>query len=154
MNNSAQLQIFGTIGEAKISYKTSGIPYAKIHSSQEVVTFLRKVWDEDTLEYTESFLVICLNRSNHIVAYKWIGHGGTAGVTVDVKNVMQFALLSHSSSIVLAHNHPSGNTRPSSQDLKITQTIKSAGQILDIPVIDHLILTKDSYTSFADDGLL
>ncbi|MEP1088659.1 MAG: JAB domain-containing protein, partial [Algoriphagus sp.] len=83
-----------------------------------------------------------------------ISSGGTAGTVVDVKLVYAAAIKANSSSVILAHCHPSGNLLPSEQDKRLTQRIKKAGEILDIPVLDHLIMTAEGYYSFADEGEL
>jgi DNA repair protein RadC len=80
--------------------------------------------------------------------------GGISGTVTDVRMIMQTALKSNASAIILAHNHPSGNTEPSDADKKITSKIKEAGQLLEIAVLDHLILTSETYLSFADEGLM
>lgn len=79
---------------------------------------------------------------------------GTAGTVVDVKLVLASALKSNSSSMILAHNHPVGNLMPSEQDKRLTARIKETGKIMDIPVLDHLIVTSEGYFSFADEGAL
>lgn len=152
MKTSSQLQIFNTIGEAKVSYRTTGQPYAKVSGSIDAHGFLCTIWDQDTIEYTESFCVLSMNRANKITAYRFISTGGTSSVIVDPKTVFQVGLLTNASALILAHNHPSGNLKPSGADLNLTKKIVSAGQFLDLPVLDHLIVTKDGYYSLADEG--
>jgi DNA repair protein RadC len=154
MNNLFKKHLYGTIGEAKISYRSTGKPFAAASSSRDAYDFLMGIWDEDTIEYTESFCVICLNRRNKIIAYRFIGHGGVSGVVADLKNIFQVALLTNSSAIIISHNHPSGNLKPSNQDIRLTRNAAEAGKVLDLPVLDHLIVTVDGYYSFADEGLL
>jgi len=95
-----------------------------------------------------------LNRQNQILGYHQLLKGGMTGAVVDVRVIFQVALKSSSTSIIFAHNHPSGNLDVSDADRKITNQIKQAGVILDIPLLDHLIMTTDSYLSMADEGLL
>jgi DNA repair protein RadC len=83
-----------------------------------------------------------------------LSKGGMTGAVVDVRVIFQVALKACATSLILAHNHPSGNLDSSDADLKITRQIKEAGLILDIPLLDHLIMTTDSYLSMADEGLL
>ena len=83
-----------------------------------------------------------------------VSEGAIDACIVDTRRIFQGALLTNSSSIIVAHNHPSGALKPSSQDIRITKEIKSAGEILKIKVLDHLILTSDGYYSMADDGLM
>jgi DNA repair protein RadC len=83
-----------------------------------------------------------------------ISTGGFAGTVADPKVIFSIALKACASSIILSHNHPSGNLKPSQADLNLTRKIKSGGELLDIAVLDHIILTSDSYFSFADEGIL
>lgn len=102
----------------------------------------------------EEFWLICLNRSNRVIKKHKISQGGLTGTVVDTRIILKKALDSLSSSIIVSHNHPSGNTQPSDADITITKKIKSAAEIMEIKLLDHVILTKDSYFSFADDGLI
>jgi len=106
------------------------------------------------MDYRERFGVLLLSRANRILGFCWISMGGTSGTIVDVKNIFQVALKTNSSSILLCHSHPSGNTDASDADIKITRKIVTAGHFLDISVLDHVILTSESYLSMADEGIL
>jgi len=123
----------------------------KINSSKDVVEVLRSVWS-DQIEYREEFAVICLNRANKVLGYSVISSGGMAGTVADPKVIFQIALKSNASSIILAHNHPSGNIQPSESDINLTKKMKQAGELLDLPVLDHVILTSETYYSLADEG--
>lgn len=102
----------------------------------------------------EEFWLICLNRSNKVLG-KWkISSGGISGTVADPKMIFEKALAMKASGIIIAHNHPSGNLRPSAADIKITKQLRNAGEFLDLPVLDHLILTDSGYYSFADENLL
>lgn len=102
----------------------------------------------------EEFWIILLTRSNKIITKVLISKGGQAGTVADPKIIFKTALENNASYVVLAHNHPSGSLRPSQADLGLTKKIKLAGEMLDIPVIDHVIFAERSYLSFADEGLL
>ena len=106
------------------------------------------------MERVEEFMVLCLNRANRVLGYARISSGGISGTIADPKIIFQVALKSNASSIILAHNHPSGNKQPSEADIRLTRKMKDAGVLLDLPVLDHLILTSEGYHSFADEGLL
>tara|TARA_R110002072_G_scaffold229299_1_gene386545 strand:- start:18304 stop:18597 length:294 start_codon:yes stop_codon:yes gene_type:complete len=95
-----------------------------------------------------------LSRATRVLGIVTISSGGNAGTVVDVKLVYAAAIKSNSSSVILAHNHPSRNLTPSEQDKRLTQWIKQAGLILDIPVLDHVIMIAEGYYSFADEGEL
>lgn len=102
----------------------------------------------------EEFWVLMLNRANRIMGKHMISRGGVSGTIADPKVIFNRALLAQSSSIILVHNHPSGNTQPSNADRDITRKLRNAGDFLDLPVLDHLIIAEDGYFSFADEGLL
>ena len=103
---------------------------------------------------TEEFWMINLNRRNHVISKKCISKGGIAGTVVDPKVIFKKALDDRASSIILFHNHPSGEVSPSPEDLKITHKLKRGGELLDIKVLDHLIIGTGRYFSFADEGKL
>lgn len=102
----------------------------------------------------EEFYLLLLNRSNTVIGKKQISKGGISGTVVDPKIIFSTALENKAVSVVLAHNHPSGNLKPSNEDLRLTRNIKEAGTILEISVIDHLIISNEGYYSFADEGMI
>jgi DNA repair protein RadC len=102
----------------------------------------------------EEFYILLLNRANRIYGYYLLSQGGTSGTVVDPKLIFSIALKCNAHGIILAHNHPSGNTKPSEADIQITKKVKEGGKLLEIDVLDHIILTSDSYLSFADEGLM
>ncbi len=114
---------------------------------------LSSIWS-DQIDYKEEFLVLCLNRSNKVLGYSIVSSGGLSGTVVDPKVVFQIALKSNASSIILAHNHPSGNTKPSEQDFNLTKKLCQAGEFLELAVLDHIIITSETYLSFADEGFI
>lgn len=102
----------------------------------------------------EEFVVVMLNRANEIIGKHVLSKGGVSGTVVDPKLVFKEAIEKLACGIILCHNHPSGNLKPSNEDIKLTKKIKEAGQFLEILVLDHIIIGGDSYYSFADEGLL
>lgn len=125
----------------------------RIGSSQPISEFFRSIWDEGEICLRERFAVVYLTNNNYIRSYQWISSGGITGTYVDLRLIFATALkLGNVTSIVIAHNHPSGNLKPSEADLKLTKKIKAAGDVLDIHLLDHIILTYDGYYSFADMG--
>jgi DNA repair protein RadC len=102
----------------------------------------------------EEFWILLLSRNCKIISKELISKGGLSGTVADPKIIFHIALQHQASSIILAHNHPSGNLKPSQQDIDLTRKIHQAGRILDIGVLDHLIITDGGYYSFADEGLL
>lgn len=102
----------------------------------------------------EEFWVLFLNRSNHILKMEMISRGGVAGTVVDSKIIFKVAVETLCSSLILSHNHPSGNLKPSDQDVQLTKKLRDAGKLLEIPVLDHIIVAESGYYSFADEGML
>jgi len=102
----------------------------------------------------EVFKIILLNRNNRVLKIETISTGGVAGTVVDPKIIFKKALDMQASSIVLSHNHPSGNLKPSQADESITKKLKTAGETMDIKVLDHLIISSDGYFSFMDEGMM
>ena len=144
------------VAEVQVSYKTmvKASDRPKIGSSIETFQVLQSNWNFEIIEFIEEFKIILLNRAHRVLGIVPISVGGTAGTICDPKVIYVTALKCNAASIVLVHNHPSGNLRPSQADIELTKKLKSAGQFLDLPVLDHLILTKDAYFSFADEGLM
>jgi DNA repair protein RadC len=128
-------------------------PTVKINSAKDGADFIRNFYGDD-LEVFESFFILLLNRQNKTIGYAKISQGGITGTLVDVKLVAKYCVESLASGVILAHNHPSGNLSPSEADKQITKKTVSALNLLDVSVIDHLILTADGFTSFAQEGLL
>lgn len=102
----------------------------------------------------EEFWTLFLNRANKIIMPYKVSQGGVSGTVIDVRIIMKSAIENLASSIILAHNHPSGNLDPSDNDVQITRKMKDAGTLVDIPVLDHLIISSQGYYSFADEGLI
>lgn len=102
----------------------------------------------------EQFWIILLNRANKVIRKINISDGGMAGTVADPKRIFKMALENNAASIILAHNHPSGNLKPSDEDIKLTRKLKQAGEMLDISVLDHIIAGDNGYFSFADEGMI
>ena len=138
----------------RLTHKTKQSELFPITQSADCATVARKIFDADSLEWVESFVVIALNRANKVLGFYKVSQGGITGTIADPRVILQFALLSNATSLILVHNHPSGNLKPSRQDEELTNKIKIAASYFDIKVLDHIILTSEAYTSFADEGLL
>jgi DNA repair protein RadC len=127
----------------------------KITSSNSAVELLFESWDKDRIGLQECFKVMLLNNSNKVKGIFEVSTGGITGTLVDVRILFAVILKSLTTSIILAHNHPSGNLKPSEADKQLTNKIKNAGEFLDIKLLDHLIIIPDGdYFSFADEGIL
>lgn len=125
-----------------------------ISVAKDAEKVFRKIFDADTFDWIESMVMICLNRNNKVIGFYKVSSGGVSGTMCDPKVIFTVALNCGASSIMLAHNHPSGNVKPSQADILVTKKIKSAGELLEIHLFDHLILTNDSYFSMQEEGII
>lgn len=149
-------QQFQFLTEVEVSYR-SPVPAAyrpKITSSKDAEKVLRENWSDD-MELLEECNVLFLSRANQVKGILRVSRGGTSGTIVDPKIIFAAALKGMASSIILAHNHPSNSLEPSQSDMEITRKLRKAGEILELPLLDHLILAPyEGYYSFADHGAL
>jgi DNA repair protein RadC len=142
------------VAEVALSYRNS-VPYdqrTKITGAKDAYRILRKLHDDNTIDYTETFKVLYLNQANHVLGYKIVSEGGLTSTYSDIRTIMQGALLTNAVAMIIADNHPSGNVTPSEKDIQITSQINKAAQLLDLQLLDHIIYTRETYFSFADDG--
>jgi DNA repair protein RadC len=123
----------------------------KITCSQHIYELMKPELQDEQIEY---FYLILLSRSNQVLKKHLISQGGTAGTVVDTKLVFKAALEHLAQSMILVHNHPSGNLKPSEQDKRLTERMVKVGRELDLPVLDHVIFTDVGYFSFADEGMI
>jgi DNA repair protein RadC len=126
----------------------------KILDSKQASDLFRALWDEGNLELQEQFKVLYLNNFNQVIGLYPHSQGSITGTLVDVRLILVGALKCGAVGMIACHNHPSSNTKPSQSDKMLTQKIKHASELLDINFLDHIILTKDHFYSFADDGNL
>ena len=138
------------ISEIKVSYKPIN-NRVKISSSKNVYETLLNIWSEDTIQLLEEVKVLLLNKANEILGVYHLSKGGVSGAFVDIKLVLSIALKANATSIILAHNHPSGNLKPSKSDIDLTKKLKQGATFLDLNLLDHLIISKNSYYSFSDE---
>ena len=143
-----------TVGEVELCYKPKFKNIYKVVSSGDAYKYLLPTYKEGAICYKEYFKVLFLNQSNQVLGYTLISEGGITETCADVRVILQAALLTNSVALILAHNHPSGNMKPSRQDMEITKQVKEAARLMRIKVLDHLILTDTGYYSFADEGQL
>ena len=144
------------VSEITVSYrpriKSSDQPH--VSTSQEVHCILFNNWDLDKIELQEQFKILLLNRANRVIGIYEDSSGGMTGTVADLKLIFLTALKAVASSIILTHNHPSGNLKPSQAYIALTQKIIKAGSFLDIAVLDHIIITSEGYFSFQDEGII
>ena len=146
------------VAEVTLTYVTKVKPSERlsVNCSRDANKIFFDSWDHSTIEHKEAFKMLLLNRANKVLGMTTISEGGLSGTVTDVRLIFQYAIKGNASGIIIAHNHPSGNINPSESDMKITNKIKEAGNLLDIQLLDHIILTpeRDLYRSFADEGQL
>lgn len=144
------------VAEVELVYKTQVKASERplIKSSADTYKLPREIWDENKIEMQEEFKVLFLNRGNRVIGVYDASTGGICGTVADPRLILAAALKSLAVSLILAHNHPSGNLKPSRADEELTRKINEAAKFHDIRVLDHIILTSEQYYSFADEGLL
>jgi DNA repair protein RadC len=125
-----------------------------ITCSADISKILLQVWEEGKIELVEEFKVILLNRANRVIGVFDASSGGITGTVADLRLILAAAVKCCAVSMILSHNHPSGNLQPSRADEELTIKIKEAAKWLDIKVLDHIIITVEGYYSFADEGLM
>ena len=138
--------------ELKVTYH-KGKSGPKITSSKDAADVFRELLS-DRSSFSEEFLLLALNRSNQVIGFYRVSTGGVSGTVADPKIIFSIALQSLASGLILCHNHPSGNLSPSQADIHLTKNAKQSGRLLDINLLDHLIITDESYFSFADEGMI
>jgi DNA repair protein RadC len=155
MKAHSNLTLF-QVSEINVSYhpKFKACDRPKITQSKHAYEILLNNWNHGMIEMREQMKIILLNRANHVLGIFDVSTGGQAGTVCDPKIIFATALKANSANIILAHNHPSGNLQPSTQDLNLTKKLVEAGKMLDLFVLDHLIVTKHGFYSFGDQGLI
>lgn len=159
----SDLQKFKGIGEAKAISIVSALELGRrrkatspeikpqIRSSADVYEIIKAELMDQPIE---QFWVLLLSRSNKVIKKQLISTGGVSGTVADPKVIFKAALDVLASGLILIHNHPSGNLKPSQADIQLTKKMKDSGKLLEIPILDHLIFTDDGYFSFADESML
>ncbi|QDH78707.1 DNA repair protein [Echinicola soli] len=146
--------VLSQVAEITLSY----YPNSRVSEKPQIVSSLaanrifRANWDASKLGFIEEFKVMLLNGVNRVLGIINVSSGGTSGTIVDMKLIFAAAMKASATSLILAHNHPGGTLKPSDRDVKVTEKLVKAGDLLDLPVIDHTIITVEGYYSFADMG--
>jgi DNA repair protein RadC len=144
------------ISEVMLVYRTKvkASERPQIKCSKDAYELFLETWDINTIEHHEEFKLMLLTRSNRVLGIASISKGGINGTVTDVRFVLQYAIKANASGLIVCHNHPSGNLKPSESDTAITRKIKDSAILMDIQLLDHLIINTDNYYSFADNGLI
>lgn len=135
----------------RIQSKLKWFSETRITSPQNIADIFAPILRD---ELKEKFIVVCLNSANKIIKHETISIGNLNSSVVHPREVFKSAIENSSASIILVHNHPSGNCEPSKEDISITKKLVEAGKLLDIPVFDHIILAGNNFTSFVDKKLI
>ncbi|MFD1601541.1 DNA repair protein RadC [Flavobacterium artemisiae] len=156
------LMQFKGVGEAKAISIVAALELGRRQRSEDALQFKKITSSKAVFEIMqpiigelphEEFWVLFLNNSNKVISKSQLSKGGIAGTVVDLRLVFKLALENGATGLILCHNHPSGELNPSNADKQITKKIKTAGEILDVKVLDHLIITESKYYSFVDEGI-
>lgn len=151
-----KMEILSKVAEVKVRYtrKVAAKDRIKCINSDIAVDVFRAIWNDEGLDYRERSYLLFVNRRNDIIGSHELGIGSNHGTVIDMQSIFTLALKLRSSGVILAHNHPSGETQPSQQDKTLTKKIKEAGKLIEIELIDHVILTSETHYSFADENLI
>lgn len=142
-----------TLAEIQVSYKPGLRSSKTITNSKEAYDILSILFPQDTVCLQEQFVVLYLNRANRVIGSYQLSKGGITGTIADVRLILSVALKTLATGLIIAHNHPSGNLKPSEADVSLTKKIKEAAELMDIQILDHIILADKGYFSFADEGI-
>jgi DNA repair protein RadC len=144
------------VAEIQLIYKSNVKPSLrpKINCSKDAHNVLMETWDDSKIDLLEQFKVMLTNRANKVLGIFEVSIGGISGTVADPKLIFAAAIKAAASGIIISHNHPSGNLRPSQADIQLTKKIKEGGKLLEVQLLDHIMLTSEGYFSFADEGLL
>ena len=144
-----------TISEIEVAYRPLSTTILNpITQSKDAYDLIIREWDDNILEMIEEVKVIFLNRTNKQIGIYNLAKGGITGCVVDIRIILSIALKTLATGIILVHNHPSGNLNPSTEDRKITNELQKACKIMNIKLLDHLIVTRKGFFSFADANLI
>jgi len=148
-----------SLAELKVSYRRGKRRRKREQSTEgsfvirgpaDASYYLRRIWNKDTMDFREEVIMLCLNTSNEVLGWVNVFAGGIDSSPVDPRIVFGVALQTASTGIIVAHNHPSGSLVPSPQDIALTKRLRSGGEILNIRLLDHLIISREGFFSFAE----
>lgn len=145
-----------TVSEVELVYHSKISPTDRpvINSARSAYDVFLNAWDKNKIQMIEQFNILLLNRGNYCLGYSNISTGGIYTCIVDPKIVFATAIKANATSMIVAHNHPSGSLKPSTADIALTEKLVSVGKMLDLHILDHLIITPYNFYSFADEGLI
>lgn len=139
--------------EYSLKAEKKEFPICNVRSSEDAVKFARQFYHEDINIYESSFILL-MNQANNVTGYAKISQGGICTTIVDVRLVAKYAIDALAPAVIFLHNHPSGNTRPSIDDIRLTNKMRDGLKILDVKLLDSIVITEDSYLSMTDEGMI
>lgn len=153
--NISNLKGFETssIGEIKVTYKPSKLSTIPIGSASDAANIFSEIWSEK-IDWVEHVFLLPLNTANKPIGFIKLFEGGLSASVIDTRIVFGILLITQASGFIIAHNHPSGNLKPSDADKNITHALYTQGNLMKIPLLDHIIITSNGYFSFAEHDLL
>jgi len=141
------------VREIELCYGSKKIPNGKINNASSAVDFFRSIWAKD-IEIRERAYAVYINNKGEVLGWYEISSGGLTGTVMDARLIYSVALKCLAASVVVAHNHPSGDLQPSRADREMTLKLKEGATVLDIKLLDHVIINADSFYSFQESGLI
>jgi DNA repair protein RadC len=156
MEATVNAQDWTKVAEIEIVYRTKVKPSERprIETSADSYKLLQALWNQDLIGLQEQMKIVLLNRRNRVLGIHTLSSGGISGTVADPKLILAVVIKSGACSVILSHNHPSGEVRPSKEDLQLTYKIREALKFLDVRLMDHVIISSEDYYSFADEGLM
>lgn len=156
MEQTMNMPVLTQVAEVELIYKSNvkASQRPQIKKSKDAYEILIANWDENKIELVEEFKILLLNRNNKVLGIYEVSSGGITGTVADPRLIFAAALKATACAIILCHSHPSGNLKPSRPDDELTAKIKEGGRYLDIQVLDHLIISKEGFYSYTDEGML
>ena len=146
------------LGEVSVGYKRTDLDdtlvKTQIRNSDHAAKFFRGIFPDEVMEHHEEMWIGYLNNANRPIGFMQLSKGNANSTVVGIKALVQGAVMCNASGVVMMHNHPSGNKTPSEADITLTSRIKKGLELFDIKLVDHIILTLESYTSMAEEGLM
>ena len=143
-----------SLEEIKVSYNPSVDTKPKVASLNDAYQYFLEIFDKDALSIREECVVLFLNRANRALGFYRLSIGGITGTVVDIRLILGIAVKCLACGIIIAHNHPSGNLKPSKSDILLTERLMISARLMEISLLDHLIISATGYYSFAENGAL
>lgn len=151
--NKSKLDMKKKSVEYTLKAERKEFPVVKIRSSHDVVDFVRQFYNEDILIYESSFILL-MNQANTVTGYAKISQGGICSTVVDIRLVAKYAIDSLAAAVILVHNHPSGNVRPSDEDIYLAKKMRDGLKMLEVKLLDSIVITENNFMSMNDESML